>query len=469
MNMKIMYLFVMFFAYSLSTGHFVVFAEFEVLSKTSSEKTLLVVTPEKFHEALTDYVHHKEQQLSVRMEYLEAILRENNGADDPERLKRYLYALWKEKTIDYVLLVGDADIFPVRYMVLDRITPTAFDYAFYPSDLYYADLTKKDGSFDDWNAQKESFHVAYYGEVRGEKNKKDPINFDDIDYIPEIAVGRWPVSTMEEVKIVSSKTIRYEKGVLKGSKSNLNHVALISVAGWVDSREVMDKMSLCLSSDWTVSKRYFSDEQKKYETPPPTANEVVSLMNEGVSVICHAGHGKDLLWDRSFSLNDLQKVHNSDCLSIVFSAGCHTARFATLPPYEAYVDIHGTEHKGTDHGQVFKEPPPPPAPYQKGTYNPPSMGEGLLRRGPDGVAAYIGCNTGSQPCALTLMEGFITGLQQERLGDCWNHALAYYYIKEHLAKLKPTSGWYPPSVFFQGMKFMLFGDPSLLLPVKENR
>lgn len=25
----------------------------------------------------------------------------------------------------------------------------------------------------------------------------------------------------------------------------------------------------------------------------------------------------------------------------------------------------------------------------------------------------------------------------------------------------PTAGWYPPSIFFQGMKFMLFGDPSL--------
>ncbi len=38
------------------------------------------------------------------------------------------------------------------------------------------------------------------------------------------------------------------------------------------------------------------------------------------------------------------------------------------------------------------------------------------------------------------------------------------YEKEHLATLKPDSGWYPPSIFFQGMKFMLFGDPSLKVP-----
>jgi hypothetical protein len=40
----------------------------------------------------------------------------------------------------------------------------------------------------------------------------------------------------------------------------------------------------------------------------------------------------------------------------------------------------------------------------------------------------------------------------------------YYYDKERLAQLKPTADWYPPSIFFQGMKFMLFGDPSLRLP-----
>ena len=54
-------------------------------------------------------------------------------------------------------------------------TPAAFDYAFYPSDLYYADVAKADGSFDDWNARKDGFHAHYFGEVRGEKNKAKSI------------------------------------------------------------------------------------------------------------------------------------------------------------------------------------------------------------------------------------------------------------------------------------------------------
>ncbi len=428
---------------------------------------LVVIAPQSFHKALDDYIQHKKTQLPVRLIALEQALQTSEGVDDPERLKQYLYDLWRQYKISYALLVGDADIFPVRYMVLDRITPAAYDYAFYPSDLYYADLARADGSFENWNHQQEDFHARYFGEVRGEKNKNDPINYDQIHYLPEIAVGRWPVSTLDEVKTISQKTIRYEKGLLDANKPNPQCLAMVNVGGWVDCRGRMDKMTARLAPAWTIEKRYYSDKNQKPQTSPPSAAEVVGLMNTGVGIICHAGHGQDSRWDQSLALTDLKKLNNNDRLPIIFSAGCSTARFATLPPYEPYVDMAGVEHKGSDYGEVFDAPPPPPAPCQKGKYNPPGMGEGLLRNGPDGAVAYIGCNTGSQPCGMTLMEGFVSGLGQKRLGDCWNHAIDYYYKNERLADLKPTSSWYPPSIFFQGMKFMLFGDPTLLMPGAE--
>lgn len=90
-----------------------------------------------------------------------------------------------------------------------------------------------------------------------------------------------------------------------------------------------------------------------------------------------------------------------------------------------------------------------------------------MKRSPNGSVAYIGCNTGSQPCGLTLVDGFVTALAKTtapRLGDCWSRAIVSYFEQEHLADLQPNADWYPPSIFFQGMKFMLFGDPSLKLP-----
>ena len=47
------------------------------------------------------------------------------------------------------------------------------------------------------------------------------------------------------------------------------------------------------------------------------------------------------------------------------------------------------------------------------------------------------------------------------VGDCWASAIRYYYDKEKLARLTPNNDWYPPTIFFQGMKFMFFGDPTL--------
>jgi len=436
-------------------------------------KGLLIVAPERFHAALGEFVRHKRTLLPAELVSLESVLKSSPGVDDPERLKRFLFAAWHEKKIGYALLVGDSGVLPVRYMVLDRITPAAFDYAFYPSDLYYADLAKQDDprAFDDWNAHKEGFHAGYFGEVRGEKNKGEPINYDAVDYRPDIAVGRWPVRTAAEVETVAAKTIAYEKAILAGSAPGMRRAVLLCVSGWVESRPRMDALAKMLPRDWSVEKRYFADAKRNDNTPLPNEEQLVALLNDGVGLVCHAGHGNDNAWEKCFSAATLPRLRNADRLPVMISIGCSTARFATLPPYEPYMDVNGLPHEGTDSKkEVFKEPPPPPAVYQSGRYDRTGLGKQLLRRGPSGAVAYIGCNTGSQPCALTLLDGFVNALgkaKTPRLGDCWAEAVVYYYDQEHLAALKPDADWYPPSIFFQGMKFMLFGDPSLRMPAAE--
>jgi len=186
------------------------------LRSAAGTNRLLVIAPNRLHPVLQEYVAHKRTLLPTELCSLEEILQATQGADDPEKLKRFLYEEWRQHGLGYVLLVGDVDVLPVRYMVLDRIPPAACDYAFYPCDL-----------------------------------------------------------------------------------------------------------------------------------------------------------------------------------------------------------------------------------------------------------DYIGCNTGSQPCGLTLVEGFVTALaegEEPRLGDVWARAIRHYFDQQHLPNLKPNADWYPPSIFFQGMKFMLFGDPSLRLP-----
>jgi hypothetical protein len=435
---------------------------------TTEQKHLLIIAPNAFRSTLAPFVTHKQKLLPTDLKPLEEILSDTSGVDEPEKLKRFLYNEWKTHSVGYVLLVGDVDVMPVRFMVLDRVTPAAFNYAFYPSDLYYSDLAKADGSFEDWNAQKDSFHAGYFGEVRGEKNKQDPINYDNIDYLPDVAVGRWPVSTVEELRIVIDKTIAYEKAFHSGSDTNV--AAFFAVGGWVDSRGLMAQLAARLTNGWHVEKRFYFDGPKT-EGLPPDHNQIRTILNEGAGLVIHAGHGASDAWEKCFSLRDLDAITNSARLPVILSVGCSTAYFAPLPPYGAYVDVDGKQHDGTDDHETFSSPPPPPAPYQLGRFNPTGLGEQLLKRGPNGAVAYIGCNTGSQPCALTLADGFVRALadvKEPRLGDCWAGAVRFYFEHEHLATLKPNDDWYPPSIFFQGMKFMLFGDPSLRMPSNHN-
>jgi hypothetical protein len=447
-------------------------AAVQAQEKKQPEKRFIIVAPKQFHSALEKFVEHKKKLLPTELVALEDVLKTNEGVDDPERLKRFLFTAWKERDLGYVLLVGDVDVMPVRYMVLDRVTPAAFDYAFYPSDLYYADLAKRDGSFEDWNAHKDGFHAQYFGEVRGEKNKKDPINFDQIDYRPEVAVGRWPVSTPAEAGVVAAKTIAYENGILSGEHPGLRRAAFFHVGGWVDARDRVDRLAGNLPAGWQAERFFYHDQNPKFNTPAPDEKNALTTLNDGAGLIVHFGHGSDHTWEGCFSTNSLKKVKNADRLPVMLSVGCSTAVFAPLPPYGAYVDIHGKPHHGTDNKEVFTAPPPPPSPYQKGKYNPTGLGEQVLKRSSSGAVVYIGCNTGSQPCAITLAEGFMAALQKAdrpRVGDCWASAVNYYYDREHLTDLKPNDDWYPPSIFFQGMKFMLFGDPTLPLAGPERK
>jgi hypothetical protein len=358
--------------------------------------------------------------------------------------------------------VGDADVVPVRYMVLDRVHQPAFDYAFYPSDLYYADVAHRNGSFDDWNACKVAFHADYFGEVRGEQNKRDPINFDEIDYLPELAIGRWPVDTVDEVRTVAAKTIAYEQGVRQRPAAGGRRAAMVCVPGYVDARPLMDSWASRLQSSWEVVRQYGGPGASN----PSDEESVVALLNAGTGVVFHIGHGFDDGWDGSLGVGALSKLKNADRLPVILSAGCSTARFATLPPYEPYEDIHGVAHRGTNSGEIFDAAPPPPSPYARGPYNPTGLGERLVRGGPDGAVAYIGCNTGAQACAITLLDGFAHALADApdpTLGACWVRAVHHYHKAEHLATITPTPDWYPASIFFQAMKYMVFGDPAVPL------
>lgn len=91
------------------------------------------------------------------------------------------------------------------------------------------------------------------------------------------------------------------------------------------------------------------------------------------------------------------------------------------------------------------------------------------RRSPAGVArtgdgGYLGRPPPALPFAYDAAALLVLALHSGH-GEAWGWHNSLGPAEERaLAELTPTDDWYPPSIFLQGMKFILLGDPSLPLP-----
>ena len=241
---------------------------------------LVAIAPLEWLPLLKPWVEARSRDFEVEAVALEDVLATNDGHDAPERIKRYLWRSWRDKGLRYALLVGDADTFPFRFMVLDRCTEAAFDTAFYPSDLYYADVARDDGSFDDWNSRTDAHHANYIGEVQGEKVKEPPINLDGISYVPEVAVGRWPVSNPVDLAAIVAKTVAW------GAAKRERRALLVHQDGWVDAAARVGSWGDSLeAAGWSV-------ERQIHPTTAPTPASVLATIKKGVVLAVHSGHGE---------------------------------------------------------------------------------------------------------------------------------------------------------------------------------
>jgi hypothetical protein len=419
--------------------------------------TFVILAPAEWRAALEPLATARARDFAVELVAVEDVLASEEGADPPERLKRYLWRAWRERRATHVLLVGDADVFPVRFMVLDRCTEPAFHTAFYPSDLYYADVAETDGSFDDWNAERDGHHARYFGEVHGECTKDTRIDFDRASYAPELAVGRFPVSTRAELEAVVAKTVAWRAAAESGA-------LLVHADGWIDERARVEGFASELGrAGFSLERQFYGSGTA--EAPVPSPASVLAGLRRSPLIAYHLGHGSEETW------HDCLGPAERDALAherpaVFVSVGCSTAHFVVEPPYQPYLDVDGVLHRGTNDGERFTAPPPPPHWLQPARFDHTGLGERLLLMPQGGAVAYIGCTTGAQPAAVTLMEGFNRALAtspRPRAGDAWRAALAHFVAAERVHELVPDDGWYPPSIFFQGMKFAFFGDPTLPL------
>ncbi len=199
---------------------------------------LVIITAEKFVSAVQPLVNHKNNHgINTLIKTTESILQEYPGVDAPEQIKFFIKEARETYNTTYFLLIGGlkSQIYapprddpnqgtkgwyvPVRYSNLYDIfeNESIYDPGFL-CDLYYADLYKEGGVFDDWNSNDDDVIAA-----RNCPGYPD----DEIDLYPDIMLGRFPCRNKFEVKSVVDKIITYESTMADPSWFN----RIVAIAG----------------------------------------------------------------------------------------------------------------------------------------------------------------------------------------------------------------------------------------------
>ncbi len=170
---------------------------------SNTGEDLLIITAPAYKDILQDLVTHKQSHgISTKLVSTDEI--NTDGVDLAEKIKKFIY----EEDIPYVLLVGGYRSFfglnkpelqiPLRWICLEESEPG------YVSDYYYSDTTyydqiTKEYKFDNWDSN----NNGKYGEDSW-------TGYDDLDLMPDVALGRLAGRNEEEVTILVNKIIIYE-------------------------------------------------------------------------------------------------------------------------------------------------------------------------------------------------------------------------------------------------------------------
>ena len=221
---------------------------------TNAEYDMVIIAPSEFSNDLQPLIDHKNSfGVKTILKTTEEIYSEFTGVDKPEQIKYFIKDAAETWDIKYVLLVGGLksliyakpkdDInhgasgwhLPVRYsnFLWDGDPNYNFtgDEPGYLCDLYFADIYKAGGLFDDWDSNGNGVFAEWAGDIR-----------DELDLYPDVALGRLACRNTREVKTVVNKIINYET---TADSSWFKKILAVSGDGFLDQED--------LNIEWDVN------------------------------------------------------------------------------------------------------------------------------------------------------------------------------------------------------------------------
>jgi hypothetical protein len=260
----------------------------------------LIVTHADYVGAVQPLVAHRQAQgMRVAVVKVQDVYDEfSGGLLDPRAIRdfvAYAYTHWTPLAPTYVLLVGDGS-----YDYLDH-----HGYGSTNDIPPYLDMV------DPW-----------WGETAAD-NRYAAISGDDP--LPDVLLGRLPVTTADEATTVVHKILQYEQSPWLGDW-NARHVFVADDASSVsDFRSTFDAVyDAYVAESWSGRKIYLDG------LPVEAARqETLSAWRRGALLMSFAGHSSWHQWavEALFDIHDLPEVYNDRRWPVVLSMTCFTGFF----------------------------------------------------------------------------------------------------------------------------------------------
>ncbi len=314
---------------------------------SNDEYDMLIITDENFIDDMQPLVDHK-NDLGIRtiMETTQDIYGQYNGRDEQEDIKLRIFDAVMDEGITYVLLAGGRIGQTDKWYVPERVVTNDDDSDYetgYASDLYYADVIKKNQygipEFENWDSDGDGLYAESY--AMGFSYRIE----DKIDYYPDVYLGRLPFRYSWEPEIIVNKIIDYELGTNEND-SWFRSVLLAGgdtsppARGNVDEGVYEGEISTGLTGQYLGADGF---NVEKLYTSLGNFNKVsdfIDKVNPGNGFIHVAGHGNPAVWGNfypdaeseeefayGFTIIDIRKFTNGNKLPIIVIGGCHNGQF----------------------------------------------------------------------------------------------------------------------------------------------
>lgn len=292
------------------------------LRHTGMQAEYLIITPNVFEgeaqriKSLREEQVPVDEQLDVEIVYIDDIYNEfSAGTQDPAAIKHflhYVYFNWASPQLRYVLFLGDTD-YDFRNITgqSKMIIPTF----------------QKNGNTD----------VSSYAT----DDRYTHIASGEFDRLPDIAIGRLPAQTTDQLAVMIDKIISYEltpePGIWRNSVTLVADDPLRPSRTRVEYEHIRDTEGLAniLPSSMHVNKVYLTeypevqDPNSPYIKKPKARDAFLQQLYNGTLMVNYLGHGSPTVWaqEEVFTASDLGLVKTGMRLPFWVAGTCDWAKY----------------------------------------------------------------------------------------------------------------------------------------------